>query len=833
MPMIKAVVMAGGEGTRMRPLTSNQPKPMVPVFNKPIMEYIIELLKQHKFNDIVVTLQFMPQMIKNYFGDGADLGVNLSYAVEQQPLGTAGSVKNAQDHLGGTFIVISGDALTDIDLTKIVEFHKSKRSMVTIALKRVENPLEFGVVITNDQGQIERFLEKPNWGEVFSDTINTGIYVLEPEIFDYIPEGESVDFSKDVFPRVLADGRPLYGCVVDGYWCDIGNYEQYVQAHQDIMQGKADLKPPGIKMRDDVWVGEGAFVDPSADISGPVVIGQHARLERDVEVHEFSVIGPNVVLKTGAHIHRSIIWENTYIGSQTHLHGGVIGKNCDIKNGARIDQGVVIGDECVIGENAIINHDVKIYPFKSVDSGATINNSIIWETRGMRSLFGKEGVTGLVGIDITPDLAVRLAMAYGTSLPKGSDVVVSGDISRAARMIKRAMISGLNATGVHCRDLRVTPTPVNRFSVHTGQGVGGFHVRVSPFDAQTIQINFFDAHGLDIKESDQRGIERYFYRGDFRRVYYTEFGGVYFPARSREYYTDGLLKAVDQRIINQRNLKIILDFYHGSASLTFPMVLGTLECEIVSLNAFTQESKIAMGQDALMDAIEQLEQTVTVFKADMGMLIDTAGEKVYLVDDQGRRLSLNQALMVFVELMSKHGGKGKLALPLSVPSMAEKIAGKYDRTVLRVKMSSRALMEAANRRDVMFAGAQGGGYIFPRFLPAYDAAMTLCQLLELLAREGRPLSAIRADLPDPFLAQKNAFCSWEQKGLVMRRLIEEAKDKNVELIDGIKIYEDGGWALILPDPDEPIFRIYAEAQNNSLAEAKVDDIIHFINSIIM
>ncbi len=421
-------------------------------------------------------------------------------------------------------------------------------------------------------------------------------------------------------------------------------------------------------------------------------------------------------------------------------------------------------------------------------------------------------------------------MAYGTSMAKGSEVVVSGDISRASRMIKRAMIAGLNATGVHCRDLRVTPTPVNRFNVHTGRGVGGVHVRVSPFDPQTLQINFFDSHGLDIRESDQRAIERYFFRGDFRRVYYTEFGGVHFPARSREYYIDGLVRALDTRVINQGNPKIILDYFNGSASLTFPMVLGSLECDVVALNAYTKESKIAVRPEALERNLSELEQTVAVFKADLGVLIDSAGEKVHFVDDKGRRLSLNQALMVMVELMSKHGGKGRLALPLSVPSQAEVVAGKHGRTVLRTKMSQRALMEAANRRDVMFAGAQGGGYIFPKFLPAYDAAMTVCQLIELLAKEGRPLSKIRAELPDPSLAQKNAFCPWEQKGLVMRKLIERAKDKNV---DGIKFHEDGGWVLVLPDPDEPIFRIYAEAKKIPLAEAKVDDIIQFINSIIV
>ncbi len=829
---MKAVVMAGGEGTRLRPLTSNQPKPMVPVFNKPIMEYTVELLKAHRINEVVVTLQFMPQIIKNYFGDGSDLGVNMTYAIEQQPLGTAGSVLNAKDHLDGPFVVISGDALTDIDLKALIKYHKKKRSLATIALKRVENPLEFGVIIASETGEIERFLEKPTWGEIFSDTINTGIYVLEPEIFDYIEPGESVDFSKDVFPKVLEDGKPLYGYTTDSYWCDIGNYEQYVQAHQDLMSGMADIKPPGIKMREDVWVGEGAYIDPSADIVGPVVIGQNARLERDCEVHEFSVIGHNVVLRSGSHAHRSIIWENTYVGNQAHLHGCVIGKNCDIKNGARIDQGAVIGDECEIGERANINHDVKIYPFKTVDSGATVNSSIIWETRGMRTLFGKDGVTGLVGIDLTPDLAVRLAMAYGSSLPKGSEIVMSADVSGPSRMIKRAMIAGLNTTGVHCRDLRVVPTPVNRFNVHSGGRAGGIHIQVSDEDPQTLNLKFFDSRGRDLTESDKRGIERFYYRGDFRRAYYTEIGDAVFPARSREDYTDGLLKAIDSTLIAKSGFKIIIDYAYGSSALTFPSFLGALNLEVVALNAHIQEDKLAMPEEVLEEHLTQLEQTVKMFKADLGILVNSSGERVFLVDDQGRRIPQSQALMIMIDMVSRHGRPGKLALPLSVSRLAEELAQGSGRSILRTKISQRAQMEATSRRGVIFGGSENGAYIFSRFIPAPDAAMTLCRLLGMLAKEGRPLSEIRKQVPKPFLAERRTFCPWEQKGLVMRKLIEKAKGQNVELLDGIKVYENSGWVLIVPDPDKPLFNVFAEADKTEVAQKKVDDIISYINSVV-
>jgi mannose-1-phosphate guanylyltransferase/phosphomannomutase len=209
---MKAVIMAGGEGTRLRPLTSLRPKPMVPIVNRPVMEHIVGLCHWHHVDEVVATLQFMPQVIRDFFGDGEEWGVSLEYAIEDKPMGTAGSVKNAQALIGDEpFIVISGDALTDVDLTDVVEFHKAKGGSVTIVLKHVPDPLEFGVVITAEDGRIERFLEKPTWGQVFSDTINTGIYVLDPCVFDLIPAEGQFDFSADLFPLLMEQGHKLYG----------------------------------------------------------------------------------------------------------------------------------------------------------------------------------------------------------------------------------------------------------------------------------------------------------------------------------------------------------------------------------------------------------------------------------------------------------------------------------------------------------------------------------------------------------------------------------------------------------------------------------------------
>ena len=402
--------MAGGEGTRLRPLTSNQPKPMMPLVNRPMMEHIVALLQSHGFDDIVVTVAFLANAIRTYFGDGSEFGVRMVYATEETPLGTAGSVRNAMDELDERFLVISGDVLTDIDLSAIVRFHEEKGAMATIGLKAMENPLEFGIVITRPDGTIERFLEKPTWGQVFSDTINTGIYVLEPEIFDFIAPDQPVDFSSDVFPRLLEAGKPLFGHVSEGYWEDVGTLEAYAKAHQDVLDGKVDLAVPGFRLGDNVWLGEGAEVDPTARLEGPCVIGDNCRVGPRAHLSEYTVLGANVRVGEDAFLQRAVVHDNAYLGSAVRLRGCVVGKSTDLRHGARCEEGVVLGDECFIGEQAVINPGVKVYPFKTVEPGAIINSSIVWESRGARNLFGRNGISGLANVDISPELAVKAAM---------------------------------------------------------------------------------------------------------------------------------------------------------------------------------------------------------------------------------------------------------------------------------------------------------------------------------------------------------------------------------------------------------------------------------------
>ncbi len=446
--------MAGGQGTRLRPLTSNQPKPMVPIANKPTAQHILDLLVRHGIDDVIMTVAFLPQVIRNHFGDGSSLGMHIEYSVEETPLGTAGSVKNAESALDDTFIVISGDALTDFDLTAILDFHRTREALVTIALKSVENPLEFGVVIVDEEGRIERFLEKPGWGQVFSDTINTGIYVLEPEVLGYIPAAEPYDFSHQLFPKLFEQRKSLYGVLCDGYWQDVGSLEQYLEANRDALDGKVSLQIPGVRLRGNVWVGQGVDFETLDNVVGPAVIGNYAKIDPSAVIGPHTVLGTNVVVRAGAHAVEAVVGDNSYLGPGSRVTGAVLGNSVDVRANAVIAAGAVVGDQSSVGEGALVGNNVKVYPFKVIEPGSSVKTSLISETRGMSTLFGRNGIRGLINVDITPETAIRLAMSYGTLLSKDAVVTTSRDSHPASRVLKRAVIAGLNASGINVRDLQ-------------------------------------------------------------------------------------------------------------------------------------------------------------------------------------------------------------------------------------------------------------------------------------------------------------------------------------------------------------------------------------------
>lgn len=348
---MRVFVMAAGIGTRLRPLTYVIPKPMVPVANKPVMEYTIELLSSHGIKDIAVNLHFKPEFTKNYFSDGRRWGVNIAYSFERKLMGTAGGIKKMENFLkDDTFLVMSGDGLTDINLTKLVRYHKEKKGIATIVLKGVDTRLEYGMAAANKCNRIMKFIEKPGWKEVFhgsSAGINTGIYVFEPEIFKYIPLGEDVDFAKNVFPALLKDMKKIFGYYTDDYWCDIGNLSQYRMSQRDILEGKVKVRLEGREIfshrrkNGKIIVGTACEIDSSSRLFGPILIGNHCKIKRNVEISGATILGNNSFVDEGAILRNCIIWDNAYIGKNVRIENCIIGNNASVVKSISMYDGIV------------------------------------------------------------------------------------------------------------------------------------------------------------------------------------------------------------------------------------------------------------------------------------------------------------------------------------------------------------------------------------------------------------------------------------------------------------------------------------------------------------
>jgi mannose-1-phosphate guanylyltransferase / phosphomannomutase len=832
METMKAVVMAGGEGTRLRPLTSNQPKPMVPIAGKPCMEHIVELLKEHGFEDILVTLAFMPQTIRGYFGGGEAHGVGIRYSVEESPAGTAGSVKLAEEALDEPFLVISGDALCDIDLTALVRFHRDRDAVVTIALKSVENPLEFGIVVTDEDGRIERFLEKPSWAQVFTDTINTGIYVVEPDVLRHIPTDRPHDFSKELFPFLLEKGSALYGYVADGYWQDIGNLDQYRQANFDALDERVRLNITGIRLRGNVWLGEGVELDDLDSVEGPAFIGNYCRIAPQATVGRHSVLGANVVLREHARTARSVVDAGTSIGRSAVVEGAIVGRMCDIREHARLHEAVAVGDQSTVGEQSIVMPGVRIYPFKEVEAGAHVDRNVIWESRAASTIFGRDGVSGLINVDLTPETALRLGLALGTALKRGAHVVTSREAPPSCRLLRRAVLAGMNATGVHVADLRVMPSAVNRHLLKSEGFDAGVHVRPSAADPEVVEIQIYEPPGVQAAAPFMKEIEKHFSRQEFRRAAWDGVGEIRFPARAAEGYAQDLLGTIDANAIRARGFRIVVDYAYSSASLVLPLVLGPLGAETIASHAYLRSEEGLSAPAALSGSIGHAKRLVSAVGADFGVVLDPGAERIYLVDERAREVPVEQELLLFLSLIASNGRRGKLVFPVTVTSLVDRLVEGTNFEVERTGASLAALTRAAAGDGVVFAGSVGGGFVFPEFVPAYDGVASLCKLLELLAPVDRPLSELVAELPRSTVIHRELRCPWARKGAVMRVLTERMKGRKIDLLDGIKVFEERGWAQVLPDPAEPLVHVFAEGQTDADAATLEDEYTALVAEII-
>jgi mannose-1-phosphate guanylyltransferase/phosphomannomutase len=816
---LKAVIMAGGFGTRMHPLTISMPKPMIPLINRPIMEHIVNLLKRHGITDLVLLLFHQPEVIKKYFGDGSEFGVHITYVTPLDDFGTAGAVKAAAKHLDERFMIISGDLLTDFDLSKVMAFHEEKQAQATITLTAVADPLQFGVVITDKAARITKFLEKPGWGEVFSDTINTGIYILEPEVLDLIPEGENRDWAKDVFPKMLENGDDLLGCNLQGYWADIGNPEAYLEACQDICRGKVSVQinEPACSTEGRIFISPDAQVDEQAQLSGMVVLGDNTRIKGNARLTN-CVIGRNCLIEDGVNLEDAILWDNVYIKTGTRVTGANIGHRVRIGKNAVIETGVVIADETMVGDEVNIRPDVKIWPRKVIESGSTVSTNLIWGEKWRKSLFEGALVRGLTNVEMTPEFSARLGAAYGSTLPKDSYVLAGRDAIRSSRMLKRSFVGGLLSSGVNVRDTKMISLPVLRYKLTTFGEVGGIHFRQSPEDPAATEIIFFDAEGNEVPSGTAKGIERIYFKENFRRAHHSEPGGIEELPRIYDFYREGFLRNLDNERLKKVAPEVVLDLNHSPAADLLPDLLTDLGFAVTELNSHVHEKAIDMTTDELEAALDRLSRIVKTLEADAGFWIGPSGEKIRVVSGEGRIFSSREALSVLTVLVCEAESEGCLVVPVAAPQAVDDLAKAAGLTVQRTRSDGYTLVEAARSRKVRFVASMDDRFGYPEFQPHFDGLFATAKIMELTVRAGISLDQAFAKLPQHCYHHLQLPCPWESKGGLMRRMSEDAVDQQASFIDGVRIDTERGWVQVLPDQHRPIAHIYIEATEKKDAD---------------
>ncbi len=818
--------MAGGFGTRLRPLTMNLPKPMVPMMNRPMMEHIVRLLTRHGMTELTSLLYYHPDAITSHFGDGSGFGCSMNYIRAEADFGTAGSVRNATEQLemDERILIISGDILTDFDLSAAIKFHETKKASATIVLTHAKNPLQFGIVMSNPTGEITRFLEKPSWGEVFSDTINTGIYILEPEAYAEIPYKREFDFSKDLFPLLLKRRGSLAGYIAEGYWRDVGNLAEYHEAHMDALAGLVDLELRG-ERQNGVILEKGAEVE-GVRFRGENLVAHSTHLEAGAIITN-SIIGAGCHIEAGAVIENSILWDGVRIGRNANMSHAVACFNVFAGDRATIGENVFIGEGSQVADDARILPNVKLWPGKRVEAGATLQTSLVWEDRWNRELFTNSRISGTSNIELIPEFAAKVGAALGAQVGMGQRIVLSRDSDPGSRVLSRAMVSGLMSAGVNVVDMQQTPIPLTRHHLRDARHSGGVHIRKNPIDRRRSDMIFFDSGGYDLPSNKGKAIERYFFGEDFPRAPFDQVGTIEFPAHTGEIYTRRFTSALDVELITRSHFKIAIDYANGIASTIFPNILGAFGSEVVSINAYLEPSRLTRAREEFDRSMRHLANVVKSLGYQIGFILDAGGERVGLVDEAGNIYLNNYLLTVLTKLFlesSVKRGKNvkKIAVPVSATSEVEELANEYGVEIAYTKNTHADMMRAASEEDVAFVGGTLGGAIFPDYFFAVDGMFTVAKILEMLAIVEKNLGEIARDVPRHGQSRKQVFCPTDELGKVMRHAMDYSRDMKKVLIDGIKFYprNDGeSWVLVLPEKERPYCTVIADAGSQHEAEA--------------
>jgi mannose-1-phosphate guanylyltransferase/phosphomannomutase len=526
-----------------------------------------------------------------------------------------------------------------------------------------------------------------------------------------------------------------------------------------------------------------------------------------------TAIGDNVTIGADAELKRPIIWNGVIIGEEANLSACVTARGVRVDRRAHILEGAVVGSLSNVGEEALINTSVRVWPSKKIESGATLNINLIWGNTAQRNLFGQRGVSGLANIDITPEFAVKLGAAYGSTLKPGAQVSVSRDQRGISRMVSRSLIAGLMSVGTNIQNLEATAIPLARSIISTLSVAGGIHVRVHPDRPDSLLIEFFDEQGINISKAREKKIEGAYFKEDFRRSQIHEIGNMSYPSQTIELYSVGFEQYLNVEAIRHSRAKVVIDYMYAVYGAVLPLLLAKFGVDAVVLNASL--SQTAPSSAEREDLLIQLGRVVEAVKASFGVQVSANGEQLILVDESGTPIRGEMLTALMVSLVLTSFPRGTVVVPVHTSSAIEEIARRHDGRVIRTKANPTALMEACHTNpNVVLGGSGEMGFIFPQLHPGFDAMFCIAKVIEMMTLQERSLMQIRTDLPRVSHKSYTVRCPWRVKGALMRYLVETHPTENLELVDGVKIFQSphsDDWVLILPDAGEPLVHIFTNS----------------------
>lgn len=786
---MKAIVMAGGEGTRLRPLTCSVPKPMVTLLDKPMLEYTVEHLNRHGITEMAFTLMYKPSVITDYFENWKTAKIDFFF--EDTPLGTAGSVKNASFFVDDTFLIISGDALTDIDITRALEVHKKSGAKATIVLKKMGKPLEYGVVIANDKGDVERFVEKPGWEDVFSDTVNTGIYILEPDVLDLIPTGRPFDFAKDLFPLMMEKGMPMYGHVANGYWCDVGNIESYIRAHEDLLRGNVEAKIKG-KCVSGIYVGEGVSISNSSLIQSPSFIGDGVVIGEGAKIGSYSSIGAGSRIGGQANIKRSIIHGGASVGKHTKLsscvvaEGAVIGERCSVYEGA------VVGERCSLpGENTV-SPRVKIWPGKWLSTGASAVEHIVWGYGERVGFLSKTGFAGDMGADLTP---LRLGKIFGAAAEymSGKSVAISCDDTPFGNAVMKQAVGVFTMSGCDVFSMHGVTKPVCAYIA--GIMNASLCVTIKSQKQQKLFVDLFEPELFMLSKTARKKIEaKYFTHGEMLAD--KTCGQENVVSSANNLYINTVYEKIDRSSIKASDICTLL---HGGRMADEFAEKVFAECDI----------RVKRRQGEIHKDI------VTVLKDEnlsFAVKVSRNASFCNILLPSGRELGRSEFESLVYYLIFNDLGKNEIILPSRVSRNVVSIAeimgldytyGSEQEALLAMSMDNRRML--------------------------HDGIYAVCRLVEHIARTGVTLDEIVTMMEPEHLRVREVSCDWEDIGRVIKTVYSKGE---AHANEGIRLDDDNGYGYICPHTTHPKIVIRTEGFTEEFAQELCDKYTDMVRDII-